>query len=132
MTIKGLKHGADLKAEIKRICAEEKIETGWFNVVGALEKLSVSFYDQEKKTYGKFEINEPREVSSCMGNVSLVDGEIFVHAHINVADVKGAVRGGHLEESVIFAAEAVIFPSAEIKERVFDSVTGLKLWKEKK
>jgi len=132
MIIRNLNHNRDLCGEIKRICGEEKIETGWFNAVGALKKLSLAFYDQEKKTYGKMEIKEPCELTSCMGNISLVDGEIFVHAHVNVADETGAVKGGHLLEGVIFAAEAVIFPSDEILKREFDFVTGLKLWKEKK
>ena len=132
MIIRKLNHDADLCGEIKRVCAEEKIDTGWFNAVGALKKLSVAFYDQKKKTYGKIEFDEPCEITSCMGNISLVDGEIFVHAHINVSGEKGAVKGGHLLDSVIFAAELCVFPSDEILEREFDSVTGLKLWKEKK
>jgi len=132
MIIRNLNHGADLRGEIKRICSEEKIETGWFNAVGALKKLSLAFYDQEKKSYGKMEIKEPCEITSCMGNISRLDGEIFVHAHINVSDEKGVVKGGHLEESFIFAAEVCVFPSDEILKREFDSATGLKLWKEKK
>ncbi len=132
MIIRNLNHDRDLCGEIKRICGEEKIETGWFNAVGALKELSLAFYNQEKKIYGKMELKEPCELTSCMGNISLVDGEIFVHAHVNVSDETGSVKGGHLLNSVIFAAEAVIFPSSENMERQFDSVTGLKLWKEKK
>jgi len=132
MVIKSLSHGADLIEEIKAICKEEKIKAGWFNAVGALKKLSVAFYDQNKKKYSKRIIPSPCEITSCMGNISLLDGEIFVHAHINVADELSRVSGGHLLESEIFAAEACIFPSDEILEREFDSVTKLKLWKEKK
>ncbi|MBA3065775.1 DNA-binding protein [bacterium] len=129
MIIKRLNHGADLCEEIKRVCMEGKIKSGWFNAVGALKKLSVGFYTQDKKTYGSIEFAGPCEITSCMGNISLTDGEIFVHAHINVSDEKGAVKGGHLLESEIFAAEACIFPSDEILERELDSVTGLKLWR---
>ncbi len=132
MIIRRLNHGGDLRGEIKRVCAEEKIKTGWFNAVGALKKLSVAFYDQEKKTYGRTELKEPCEITSCMGNISLADGEIFVHAHINVSDEKGAVKGGHLLESEIFAAEVCVLLGDEFLEREFDSVTGLKLWKKKK
>ncbi|MFH1352168.1 MAG: DUF296 domain-containing protein [bacterium] len=130
MIIKRLNYGGDIVSEIKKICEKEEIKTGWFNAVGALKKLSCGFYDQKKKKYKKIYFRNGCEISSCMGNISLLDGEIFVHAHINFADEKGAVRGGHLFESEIFAAEIAIFPGRKILKRKFDKETGLKLWRE--
>ena len=128
MIIRRLKHGADLCEEIKRVCKKEKIKSGWFNAIGALKSLSFAFYDQQKKKYGNKKLSGTYEISSCMGNVSLIDGEIFVHAHINVSDEKGNVKGGHLLDSDIFAAELALFPSSKILKRKFDKTTGLKLW----
>jgi len=49
------------------------------------------------------------EISSCLGNISLKDGEIFVHAHVTLADKEGRVLGGHLAPgTIIFAAECRI------------------------
>ena len=129
MIIKKLKHGADLCEEIKAVCKKEKIQCGWFNAVGALKNLSLAFYDQKKKKYGTLKLKGAYEISSCMGNISLLDGETFIHAHINAADEKGNVKGGHLLKSEIFAAELALFPSRKILKRKFDQTTGLKLWK---
>lgn len=129
MIIRNIKHGSDLREEIKRVCEKEKVKSGWFNVIGALKGLSLAFYDQKKKKYGEIKLRGAWEISSCMGNISLSDGEIFVHTHINAADEKGNVKGGHLLKSEIFAAELALFPSREILKRKFDKTTGLKLWK---
>ncbi|PKM99637.1 MAG: DNA-binding protein [Elusimicrobia bacterium HGW-Elusimicrobia-2] len=129
MIIRKFNHGADLCEEIKRVCKKEKVKSGWFNVIGALKGLSIAFYDQKKKKYGEIKLRGAWEISSCMGNISLSDvGRIFVHAHINAADKKGNVKGGHLLKSEIFAAELALFPSHEILKRKFDKTTGLKLW----
>ena len=129
MIIRRLKHGEDLCGEIIRVCKEENIKTGWFNAVGALKNLTLAFYDQKKKKYGEIFLRGSYEISSCMGNISLVDGELFVHAHINASDDKGNVKGGHLLSGEIFASELAIFPSRAVLERKFDRTTGLKLWK---
>ena len=50
------------------------------------------------------------------------------HAHINFADEKGNVRGGHFYKGEIFAAEVVIFQYEKILKREFDGITGLKLF----
>ncbi len=126
--IERLNYGTDLAEGIKKICEENKIKTGVFFAVGAFKKLVYGFYDQKRKKYKKIRFSKPCEISSCMGNISLLDGEVFVHAHINFADEKGVVRGGHLFESEIFAGEVAIFPSRKILERKFDRKTGLKLW----
>ncbi|MCD6413097.1 MAG: DUF296 domain-containing protein [Elusimicrobia bacterium] len=129
MIIERLDYGKDLTDEIKRICEKRKIKTGCFFAVGALKNLVYGFYDQRRKRYKKIKFSRPCEISSCLGNISLLDGEVFVHAHINFADEKGAVRGGHLFESEIFAGEIAIFPHRKILKRKFDKKTGLKLWR---
>jgi hypothetical protein len=49
------------------------------------------------------------EVLALGGNISLKDGQPFVHAHVILADGDGGAYGGHLaENSVVFALEFVI------------------------
>ena len=130
MLIRRLGKGKDTGNEIKRICEEENIRTGWFNVIGALSGVKYGFYEQDQKEYREHIFNSACEIVSCTGNISLLDGEVFVHAHIVFAGNKGTALGGHLLKSTVFAAEAVIFPSAEPPlERKMDEETGLKLWK---
>ncbi len=65
-----------------------------------------------------------------MGNISLKDNEIMVHAHVVLADFEGKAYGGHLMPGTkIFAAEFHIqeYVGAELT-RVKDKETGLPLW----
>ena len=128
MIIEKLNYGKDLISEIKRVCEEEKVKTGWFNVIGALKDVTYGFYDQKLKEYKKFLYKNPCEITSCAGNISILNNRIFIHAHINFADEKGNVKGGHLLQGKIFAGEVTIFPHRKILKRKFDKKTGLKLW----
>ena len=128
MVIGKLDYGKDLISEIERVCRKWNVKTGWFNAIGALKNVTYGFYDQKLKKYKKFLHKNPCEISSCIGNVSALEGKIFVHAHINFADEKGNVKGGHLYKGDIFAAEVVIFSYDKILKRKFDKITGLMLW----
>jgi predicted DNA-binding protein with PD1-like motif len=129
MIIEKLDYGKDLISEIEAVCKKKNIKAGWFNAIGALKNVTYGFYDQNLKKYKKFLFENTCEITSCVGNISILDARIFIHAHINFADGKGNVKGGHFYKGEIFAAEVVIFPYKEILERKFDRKTGLKLWK---
>jgi len=129
MIITRLCYGKDLISGIKRVCEEKEIKTGWFIVIGALKNVTYGFYDQSLKKYMKSSFDKECEITSCTGNVSFLDNKIFVHAHINFADEKGDVKGGHLFKGEIFAAEIIIFDYEQKLIRKFDRETNLKLWK---
>ena len=128
MVIERLKYGKDLISEIERVCKRRDIKAGWFNAIGALKNVTYGFYGQRLKEYKEFLYKNPCEITSCIGNISILRDRIFIHAHINFADEKGNVKGGHLYKGEVFAAEVVIFPYEKILERKFDRETGLKLW----
>jgi len=123
---------ADLLASLTDICKKEKIRLGVFNVIGALTCAKLGYYKQDEKKYTEcVSLDKKLEITSCMGNISLMDSEIFVHAHVTLADHKGACYGGHLMPgSIIFAAEYYIqeLTGAELN-RIHDPETGLHLWK---
>lgn len=129
MIITRLCHGKDLISEIERVCEDERIKTGWFIVIGALKNITYGFYNQSSKQYMKSSFDKECEITSCTGNVSILENKIFVHAHINFADEKGDVKGGHLFKGEIFAAETIIFDYEQKLIRKFDRETNLKLWK---
>lgn len=126
-----LNHGADLLGSITEIFRQHPGQMGSFTAIGAVKKAHVAFYDQERKEYLDSVIDEPAEILSCVGNVSQVEGEISVHAHITLGYRDGVARGGHLLEGTqIFACELFgVILEGEVLRREFDDVTGLKLWK---
>ena len=128
MIIEKLNYGEDLISEIRRVCKKKNVNSGWFNAIGALKNVTYGFYDQKLKEYKELLYKNPCEITSCIGNISILEDRIFVHAHINFADENGNVKGGHFYKGKVFAAEVVIFPYDRILRRKFDKVTGLKLW----
>jgi predicted DNA-binding protein with PD1-like motif len=103
--------------------------TATFTTIGALECAKLGFYDQEKYEYSEILLLAPQEIASCVGNISLKEGEPFVHAHAVLADQNGNTKAGHLLEGKVFAAE--IHLTELIGEKLVrknDAVTGLSLW----
>ena len=125
-----LPHGSDLLEAITTLARLEKIRAGSVSAIGAVQRARIGFYDQKARQYREWDIEEPMEICSCLGNVSLKEGEIFVHAHVTLADSDGRVVGGHLcPGTIVFAAECRITELAgEAPSRSFDETTGLSLW----
>jgi len=88
------------------------------------------FYNQEKQDYESIVLEQPLEILRLAGNVSLMNGEPMVHAHIILADSEGKAYGGHVAPgTVVFACEYIIQAFERIEfERVRDVETGLSLW----
>jgi uncharacterized protein len=126
-----LTHGNDLLEELNDLCRKKKIELGWIEALGAVQKARLGFYNQQTHEYQHFELDQPLEITHLVGNVSLKDGLPFVHAHVTLTDKKGKAYGGHLAPgTVVFACEfrMEVFGDASL-QREFDEVTGLALWK---
>jgi len=126
-----LDHGSDMIAEMTEIARRLEIVTGVFSAIGALSSAELGYYDQVKNEYGKIAVEEPAELVSCSGNISVRDGQPFVHAHAVLADRGGKVLGGHLMKGCVFAAEVYLqelLGSPVV--RVYDPTTGLMLWGE--
>jgi predicted DNA-binding protein with PD1-like motif len=125
------KTNSDLLKELTEFCIKEKITLGTFQVIGAVKSAKMGYYHQKKQRYiDCVNLKKKLEITSCLGNVSIKDNEIFVHAHIALADLKGVCYGGHLMPgTIIFAAEYYIKELTGAKLiREFDQETGLNLW----
>ena len=130
LTWVNIKYGEDLLKALTNFCLENNIQLGFISVIGALQKVNFSYYQQKEKSYYKNSIEGPVEIISCTGNVSMKDGKPFIHAHLTVADKNGNAFGGHLEEgTVVFACECALFElEGDLLERKYDELTGLSLW----
>ena len=104
---------------------------GTFSVIGAVNGVKLGYYKQDVKKYVDcVSLDKTLEIASCIGNISFKDSEIFVHAHITLADHERRCYWGHLMPgSSIFVAEYSIAEllGAEL-HRKHDPETGLSLW----
>ena len=124
-----LEHNADLVKSITEFARSNGVTAGSFTAIGALKRARLGYYDQKNHEYREINIDSPHEMASCVGTVSLKDGEPFVHAHVVLADETGNTKAGHLFEGIVFAAEVHVHQLGGPRlERKNDEVTGLSLW----
>ncbi len=110
----------DLKFELKKFTAENDLRAGFIlTTVGSLKKAEVRLANEKEST--SFEENF--EIISLVGTLCR-EG---LHLHIGLANAKGTVIGGHVEEGCIVytTAEIVIGESTNHTFcRVLDPETG--------
>ncbi len=128
-----LNYESDLLEEINKICISENIKAGSISAIGAISSLKLGFFDQVTKEYlyTTYTYDEPMEIVSCSGNVSLKDGKPFCHLHLIASDRKGKCIGGHLTNgTAVYACEVIIQEYlGEDLIRDTDEQTKLTLWK---
>lgn len=126
-----LPKGDDLLEAMTRAFEERSVSSASFTLIGAVTDAVLGYYDFETRSYKNREFKGDFEIVSCMGNVSLKDGKIFVHAHISLAGKDYGCIGGHLMPgATIFAAELMATPvPGEAHVREMDEPTGLALWR---
>ena len=126
-----LPHDGDLLKVLTAFCRERGVRAGYLSVIGAVKRGVFSCYEQRQQIYETVILGEDLEITHCQGNVSLLDGQPFVHAHISFARANGETLAGHLMEgTVLFAGELVLrefLGPDRVREK--DPVTGLNLWK---
>jgi hypothetical protein len=127
--IVSLEHDADVIRSITELARSRGVEAGSFTAIGALKCARLGYFDQKRREYREMKVDMPHEMASCVGNISLKDGEPFVHAHVVLADEAGNTKAGHLFEGIVFAAEVHLHQLEGPKlERRHDEVSGLSLW----
>jgi len=120
--------GADWREEIETLAREEDVEAGFFTALGAVQDAEIWFYDQDETEYRSVTFDEPLEVAACVGNVSLLEGDVFAHTHAVLSRPSGQTLAGHLNAGTVFAGECHLRAFAEPLERSHDATTDLDLW----
>ena len=77
-------------------CSKNGIQNGEISGIGAVKNIEVGVFDPGSKSYIHKKFDKTHELISCMGNITLKDGEPFIHAHITFGDHDMNVKGGHV------------------------------------
>jgi uncharacterized protein len=89
-----LERGEDLLDGLGRAVAELGLKAATLQVIGALEESTLGYFDPKAGEYRSVSTGHV-EIASGLGNVSLRDGEPFIHLHLVVSGPDGAAVGGH-------------------------------------
>ena len=109
---------------------ENNIQAAEINFIGAVQSAKVLYFNQEKKKYDEHIMDQPYEVLSGIGNISLLDDKPFVHVHVVLADSTGKAFGGHLDKGTkVWLIEAFIHEvDSKNLVRNFDENICLSVW----
>lgn len=122
-----LEVGEEIVSSLDKFLSAQKISSAYFSGIGAVQSATLGFYNLKKKKY-RWKNFVECEVVSLTGNVAMLNGKPFIHAHMVLSDDKFNCYGGHLKEAVVGATlEIVLERLAARVERKFDKEIGLNL-----
>ena len=92
--------GEQFPETLAQWCAQQEVRAAAIVAgIGMLENIVIGRYDGIE--YIKETVEPSSEILSLQGNVSMKEGEPFVHLHVNLADEDMSSRGGHLFEGTV-------------------------------
>jgi len=124
-----LERGEDLLDGLNRAVSALGLEAATLQVIGGLEEAVVGYFQPETAEYLPIRTGHV-EICSGLGNVSIRDGQPFIHLHLVVSGPDGSAVGGHAMEGCrAFVVEAY-FRALDGPPPVRQDVEGmtLKVW----
>ncbi len=107
-------------------CEEKKIKSGTITGLGAINEVTLRFFNPATKKYVDKTFREQMEISNLTGNISTMDGKEYLHLHITVGGSDYSARAGHLLSAVLNGAgEFVVEDFGERIERTYNPSLGL-------
>ena len=120
--------GEEVIQTIKKVCEDNKIKLGSLSGIGATDKVTVGLFNTKGKQYQSQELIGDYEITNLSGNISTMNGEIYLHLHIGLSDSKYNAYGGHLNSAVISGTGEIVIEEIEGEiERNFNEEVGLNL-----
>jgi predicted DNA-binding protein with PD1-like motif len=111
------------------VAGKQRLRGSHFTAIGALQEVTLGYWDPERKDYRRIHVAEQVEVLSLLGNIAQgPDDGPKLHAHIVVGKADGSAHGGHLLQARVRPTlEVVIMESPEHLQRRLDPETRLAL-----
>ena len=123
-----LDYGEELREKLESFCREHDISAGWFNAFGACKDFEIGYYNLRDKKYETKIFNEDLEAASIIGNISILGGKPYMHAHGTFSRPSMEVIGGHIMKCTISGTLEIKLEKPDgIINRKLDDFTGLNL-----
>ena len=125
-----MERGEELLTMLTDFCTRRGIQSGVFTGIGAVERVQIGYYDLGKKEYFFRKETGVFEVASMQGNVALVEGKPFIHAHavLSRCDESLECIGAHIKEAFVAVTLEVFLTPLDVPlSRKLNEEIGLKL-----
>lgn len=110
--------GEEALGSLTKFANDAKITAASLTAIGAFERATVGWFDFDKKSYKRIEINEQCEVLSAIGDIAVDDnGKASIHVHVVLGLSDGSTRGGHLLEGKVRPTLEVVVADTPAKLR---------------
>jgi len=121
--------GEEIIETIREFCKENNITLGTISGLGAVDQARIGLFNTKTKEYHAQTLEGDHEITSLSGNISTMDGEVYLHVHANLADDKYNTYGGHLNEAVVSGTGEIVIEEIEGQvDREFSNKIGLNLY----
>lgn len=121
-------HGDEVVSTLERFAAAQGLKASRITAIGAFERVTLGYFDWERKDYERIPVEEQVEVLSLVGDVALDGGRPRLHAHVVLGRRDGSTLGGHLLEARVRPTlEVLLIDSPAHLRRVRDAESGLAL-----
>ena len=118
--------GSTVPDDIVAIASGSGMECAAVEGIGGVDELTIAYYNHQTKKYEEHHFNEFLEVTSLIGNVTVKEGKLFLHAHGTFGRKDLSVVGGHVMSARVYPTLEMVFTELENKAvREFDEESGL-------
>ena len=94
--------GEEILEAIRKLSEEEHIALASVSGIGAVNDITLGFFNTEKFCYESRRFEGDYEISSCVGTVTRMDDKPYLHIHMTIGNpVRGTCFGGHLNAAVV-------------------------------
>lgn len=122
--------GEEVVASLAEVCTQQEVRLGVVGGIGAVDRAVVGLFDPVTREYLSTTLEKPFEITNLTGNVSEMDGKLYLHLHATLADREHDCFGGHLNEARVSATAEIWIDVVEgTVDREFSPTVGLNLLK---
>ncbi len=122
--------GEEIVATLEQFCRQKGIRLGTVSGIGATDHATIGLFRTRTKEYVRKEVTGDHEITSLTGNISRMEGEVYLHLHISLSDANYHTFGGHLNSAVVSATCEIVVRALDGEvDREFSEEIGLNLYR---
>ena len=111
------------------VCKDKKIKGGQIIGLGAVKSATLRFFNPSSKQYVDKTFDEQMEIANLTGNISLMDGDVYLHIHATFGREDYTAIAGHLLKATLNGAGEFIVTNYSLTlPRVKDVQLGLNVF----
>lgn len=126
-----LQKGEEVLETLRAVCEKEGVALASVSGIGAVNDVTLGVFNSEKFEYESKQYTGDMEIASCVGNITQMNGETYLHLHMVTANAtKGVVYAGHLNRGMIsLTGEFILHVIDGCVDREYSPEVGLNLFK---